>query len=94
MNQKLEITLLDRTMTVACPQGQADALLNSAQTLSQKMAEIRAKSPTTSLLNIALMAALNISNELISQQEQQRELEQHLTALSQTIEQAIQSQPE
>lgn len=95
MTQKLEITLLEKTMTVACPRGQASALLESADILNKKMAEIQNKSPTTSLLNIALMSALNISNELISARQQQQDddhnLTERLNSLAETIEQALSS---
>ena len=93
MSQELKITLLDKTMTVACPQGQAAALLESADILNKKMSEIQSKSPTTSLLNIALMSALNISNELISvkqlHQNSDHDLTERLNSLAQTIEQAL-----
>lgn len=95
MSQKLEITLLDKTMTVACPHGQAAALLESAEILNKKMAEIQSKSPTTSLLNIALMSALNLSNELISlkqlQQDSEQNVSERLCTLAQTIEQRLNS---
>ena len=94
MTQKLEITLLEKTMTIACPQGQASALLESADILNQKMREIQSKSPTTSLLNIALMSALNLSAELLmakqNQQADSSELSQRLDILTKTIEQALQ----
>ncbi|NRA82369.1 MAG: cell division protein ZapA [Gammaproteobacteria bacterium] len=93
MSQKLEITLLEKTMTVACPLGQAAALLESADILNKKMTEIQTKSPTTSLLNIALMSALNISHELISLKQQQDDDQQALLTrlddLTHTIEQAL-----
>jgi|GEM_PF-1837949 len=93
MSQKLEITLLEKTMTVGCPQGQATALLESADVLNQKMAEIQQKSPTTSLLNIALMSALNLSGELLiakqAQETLSNELSTRLETLTHTIEQAL-----
>jgi cell division protein ZapA len=93
MSQKLEITLLEKTMTVACPMGQASALLESADILNKKMTEIQTKSPTTSLLNIALMSALNLSGELLSAKQAQQvhsdDIASRLDALTKTIEQAL-----
>lgn len=93
MNQQLEIMLLDKKMIVACPKGQAAALLESADILNKKMLEIQQKSPTTSLLNVALMSALNISNELISVRDEHKNSDQAMTqslmTLATTIEKAL-----
>ena len=93
MSQQLEIMLLDKKMIVACPEGQAAALLESADILNKKMSEMRQKLPTTSLLNVALMSALNISNELINVRQQHKDSEhaiaQSLMNLATTIEKTL-----
>ena len=93
MSQQLEIMLLDKKMIVACPEGQAAALLESADILNKKMSEMRQKLPTTSLLNVALMSALNISNELINVRQQHQDsdhaMAQSLMNLSTTIEKTL-----
>ncbi len=71
MNKKLDITLLGKTMSVACPEGQESALLESADLLNSKLAEVESKTPAASLLNIALISALNISFELLSEKNSQ-----------------------
>ena len=93
MSQQLEIMLLDKKMIVACPEGQAAALLESADILNKKMSEMRQKLPTTSLLNGALMSALNISNELINVRQQHQDsdhaMAQSLMNLATTIEKTL-----
>ena len=52
MNQELTITLLDKTLSVACPPGQESALLESAQLLNEQMLKVQLKKPSASLLEI------------------------------------------
>lgn len=84
MSQELTITLLDKTLTVACPPGQAGALLESANILNTQMLKVQKQKPTLSLLNIALLSALNISHQLLTQTSS-------LSADSETIEKLCQS---
>jgi len=90
MNQELSITLLDKTLTVACPPGQAAALLESADLLNKQMQKVQAKKPTLSLLNIALLSALNISHELLTSTFENKAtsdtLEKLCTAVSAALE--------
>jgi len=89
MNQELTITLLDKTITVACPTGQAPALLASTELLNEHMRKVKAKKPTASLLNVALIAALNITNELLEHQEKHLIDEKSISQLSDLITQAL-----
>ncbi|MDP2560409.1 cell division protein ZapA [Psychrobium sp. 1_MG-2023] len=91
MSQELKITLLDKPLTIACPDGQASALLESAALLNEQMRTIQQKKPTTSLLNIALIAALNICHELLTHQQQHQLDSDKITLLTQLVEQALDS---
>jgi cell division protein ZapA len=64
-NDTVIVTLLDKEYQVACPEGQQEALRESANYLNQQMREIRASGKVIGLERIAVMAALNISNELL-----------------------------
>jgi cell division protein ZapA len=64
-NDTVIVKLLDKDYQVACPPGQQDALTQSAAYLDQQMRKIRANGKVIGLERIAVMAALNISNELI-----------------------------
>jgi len=64
-NDTVIVTLLDKEYQVACPEGQQEALRESANYLNQQMRDIRAGGKVIGLERIAVMAALNISNELL-----------------------------
>lgn len=66
-NETVIVKLLDKEYQVACPPGQQDALAKSARYLDQQMRGIRANGKVIGLERIAVMAALNITNELLQQ---------------------------
>ncbi|MEE8056831.1 MAG: cell division protein ZapA [Pseudomonadales bacterium] len=59
------VKLLDKDYQVSCPAGQQTALAQSAGYLDQQMRSIRANGKVIGLERIAVMAALNITNELL-----------------------------
>lgn len=89
MSQELTITLLDKTLSVACPEGQSAALLESAKLLNEQMQKVQRKQPSASLLNVALIAALNISYELLAHKNQHKADEHTITQLSELVTQAL-----
>jgi cell division protein ZapA len=62
----LEIKLLDRELRVACPEDEREGLLDAVAFLDKRMREIRDAGKIASVERIALMAALNITHELLS----------------------------
>ena len=61
----VEVKILDKEYLVACPQEEQEALLRSARHLDTKMREIRASGKVFGTERIAVMAALNIPNEML-----------------------------
>jgi cell division protein ZapA len=61
----LEIKLLDRELHVACPEEERTELLEAVAYLDKRMREIREAGKIVSVERIALMAALNITHELL-----------------------------
>jgi cell division protein ZapA len=59
------VTILDKEYQVACPPEQQAELLLSARHLDEQMRAIRATGKVIGLERIAVMAALNISHELL-----------------------------
>jgi cell division protein ZapA len=59
------VTILDKSYQVACPPGQQADLLSSASYLDAQMRAIRDTGKVVGLERIAVMAALNISHELL-----------------------------
>ena len=61
----LAVTILDREYLVACPTGQEKKLTEAAATLNEKMHEIREHGKVFGIERIAVMAALNLTHELL-----------------------------
>ncbi len=59
------VHILDKEYRVACPEADRDALLTSVQLLNRKMKEIRDGGRVVGTERIAVMAALNMANELL-----------------------------
>lgn len=64
----VNIRILDKEFQVHCPPEQQDALLSAAHALDQRMRDIRRSGAVIGLERIAVMAALNLSYELLQAQ--------------------------
>jgi cell division protein ZapA len=62
----LTVSLLGREFRVACPEGEEKQLLASADYLNRKLKEVRDTGKVAGNERIAIMAALNIAHELMS----------------------------
>lgn len=71
----LTVTILDKEYQVACPEEQQAELIVSAKYLDKQMRSIRDTGKVIGLERIAVMAALNISYELLQASEQGAMLE-------------------
>jgi len=63
----LDITLLGKEYRVACPPDEHDALLSAVAYVDEKMRDIAEKTRSRIAERIAVMAALNIAHEYLSQ---------------------------
>ncbi len=61
----VSVRILDKEYQVACPDDERDDLMRCAELLNTRMREIRDSGKIIGLDRIAVMAALNISHELI-----------------------------
>ncbi len=62
---RVRVRVLDRDYDVACPVEERTALLDSAEFLDGRMREIRDSGKVVGLDRIAVIAALNLANELL-----------------------------
>jgi len=62
----LDVHILDREFRVACPDDEKTELLEAVAYLDKKMHEIRDAGKIASVERIAIMAALNITHELLT----------------------------
>ena len=65
----LTINVLGREFRVACPEGEERQLLASVEYLNRKLKEVRDTGKVVGNERIALMGALNIAHEMLSQQK-------------------------
>jgi cell division protein ZapA len=80
-NQTVTVNIMDKAYQVACPKEQQSDLIMSANYLDSQMRGIRESGKVVGLERIAVMAALNISHELLlasRRLEQQDGGEQHV----------------
>ena len=68
------IRILEKEYNVACPAEEKAALVASAELLNAKMREIRDSGKVVGLDRVAVMAALNLANELLKAQGKDEEL--------------------
>ena len=61
----LDVKILDRELRIACPDEERGELLDAVAYLDKRMREIRDAGKVASVERIALMAALNITHELL-----------------------------
>lgn len=72
---QVSVRILDKEYQVACPAEERTDLLDSAEILNNKMREIRDSGRIVGLDRIAVMAALNMANDLIHAKARDQELE-------------------
>jgi len=61
----LDVKILDRELRIACPEEERAELMDAVAYLDKKMREIHETGKIASIERIALMAALNISHDLL-----------------------------
>ncbi len=71
----VSVRILEKEYQVSCPASERTDLLDSAELLNSKMREIRDSGKVVGLDRIAVMAALNMANELIKARARDEALE-------------------
>ncbi len=87
--EALTIKILEKEYRVACPAEEKESLLASAQMLNTKLNEIKSKGAVIGTERIAVMAALNMSHELLSGQslvDEHEKLNDRIDSLSDRID--------
>jgi len=86
------VKILDKEYQVACPPGEKDALVQAAHNLDERMRDIRSGGSVVGLERIAVMAALNLSHELLESKDSARQLnpsDDVLQRLTQKVDEAL-----
>jgi len=83
---------MDKEYRVACPEEEKDNLLASASLLNEKLNEIKQQGSVIGTERIAIMAALNMSHEILHNQtlnSEHDDLNQRIDALSEHIDDSM-----
>jgi len=100
-NKALDISIMGRTYKVTCQEDERESLLEAVAYLDQKMSEIKATGRGVgSNERIAVMAALNITHELLEARKQANgstsadgfdtaEARRRMAAMQATLDQAL-----
>ena len=87
----VNVKILDKEYQVSCKAEERADLLDSAELLNSKMREIRDTGKVTGLDRIAVMAALNMANELLRAQGHGESLETEATGRLQAMRERVES---
>jgi len=89
----LELSILDRDYRINCPDGAEDQLRDAARFLNEKMLEIKNASSTARKVlgtdRVAVIAALNITHQLLQLQHDQSQNNQQLDKINQLLDEAL-----
>lgn len=88
----LSVNILDRDYQVSCPESEQQSLLKSARYLDEKMREIRSKGSVVGNDRIAVMAALNVSYELLDSTKRLEEIDRVGQSLTDKLDTALHRQ--
>ena len=83
---------MDKEYRVACPPEERDNLLASAELLNEKLNEIKKQGSVIGTERIAIMAALNMSHEILHNQQlssDMTDLDQRIESLSERISETM-----
>ena len=90
---RVSIRILEKEVLVACPMEERSALLDSAEYLNQRMREIRDSGKVVGYDRIAVIAALNLANDLLrlqsKEQRSETEAASKLRAMRERIDGAL-----
>ena len=88
---QVSVRILDKEYQVACPAEERTDLLDSAEILNDKMREIRDSGRIVGLDRIAVMAALNMANDLMHAQAKDEQLEGNYSERLKSINERVDS---
>ncbi len=91
-NKGVNITIMGRDFAFACPDDEQEHLLSAARYLDKSMKEIQKTGKIVGTERCAIMAALNITNDLLKLQNStldQNRIQSKLTSLQERIDEVL-----
>ncbi len=89
--REITVNILDKEYQFSCPKEEEEALIKSAQYLSKNMREIRDSGKVIGTDRIAVMAALNLTDQFLKLNTEDDQLNNKLLEKIYSIEKKIQS---
>ena len=93
MYAHVTIRILEKEYQVSCPADEKAELMAAAELLNKNMREIRDSGKVVGLDRVAVMAALNMANELLTRTENEQELKEivnfRVKAMSSQLDSAL-----
>ena len=86
--ETISISIFDKSFKVSCPPDEVQALRDSAHYLDKKMREVKSARTVMGLDRVAVMAALNIANELLTATRDREALENEKGSAALTLSDA------
>jgi cell division protein ZapA len=90
--EPVRLHILGKEYRVVCPSGEEESLLTAARYLNKKMKEIKNSGKVIGVERVAVMAALNITYELLQerkQKEREDEQDKRIEILQRKVEAAL-----
>ena len=88
-DEPITIQILDKDYRVTCGEDEQAALVESAKYLDSKMREIRDSGKVIGADRIAVMAALNIANEMLQQLQHREQVSRTMSTRIRSLEDKI-----
>lgn len=93
----VKITIMGKEYTVACPDEKRDELITAASYLDKNMREIKKSGASLGNERLAVMAALNLSHDLLEMRNKggsNEEVEKRIRTMRESIEATLDKQGE
>jgi cell division protein ZapA len=88
---QVTIRILEKEYQVACPPHEKPDLIAASELLNGKMRQIRDTGRVVGLDRVAIMAALNLANELLKTQGQEHEFKEIINLSVQSMQEQLDS---
>jgi cell division protein ZapA len=88
---RVSVRILEKEYHITCPIAERTALLDSAEYLNRKMREIRDSGKVVGLDRIAVIAALNMANELLQYRNRDTDLDSQMGGRLRILRERVES---
>ncbi|KZM45787.1 hypothetical protein OA92_00850 [Marinomonas sp. SBI22] len=85
----VSVDILGQEFKISCPKGHESELQDAAEYLNNQMREIKASGKIIGMEKIAIIAALNITHDMLSSRKYTRKNEQQLRELTSQLDTAL-----